>query len=320
MIDRSILVTITDGYASAMGHDPEYRIQLDYSKTVDETALSRGQELILEFPVESADELSAVLQIENQIAEYKSNVNYDHGLECAFNAAVLDMLPAAMAAEDSSSDNFNLDDEKLKVVILKEARDSTYEDTAEHLANSKKLTKKIGIDNIPSASTIFHWTRDLKKDCSSLSSVITRLVHAVYRNGVPTPQDTKSRYSLDTSDVINTNNLSLSIKNRTLINWFDDILDIISEPITFNRAQNTTYDSTEIIGACALAALINSPSSAPIVGSFVFDSNEIMGEYIYELVKKLNIHEINEVFREINYNIVNYASEIGFLLKTKILD
>jgi len=301
--DQSITVSVADNYASAMGRNLEYEVCLNYSERVDETALSRGKELSLNFPLESADELSAISHIEDQIVKSQLRVNYNSDI--TFDDAVLDMLPLAMAAEDISLDDSNIDEKKLKVVILRKARCDTLQDIVEHLSNNKKLTAKIGIDKVPSSSTIYNWTHDLRGNCSSLSSVIGRLVHAAYRNGVSPPQDTRTEYSLGTTDVINVDKLSLDLENRALINWCDEILDKISEPITFNRAENISYHSDEIVGASALAALINSPSSAPIFGSWIFDPDDIVGDHIYGLIKKLNMYEINEVFREVNYNIVN---------------
>lgn len=316
MSDRSITVAVADDYASAMGRDAEYDVWLNYAEEVDKTVLSRGKELSLDFPLENADELSAISQIEDQIAKNQSRVNYNYDIECAFDAAVLDMLHIAIA-EDLSLDDFNIDEKKLKVIILRKARCDTYKDIVKHLSNNKHLTNKIGIEKVPAASTICGWTRDLEANCSSLSSVIVRLVHAAYRNGVSTPEDTKSQYNLGVSDAINADNLSLGVENRALINWCDEILDKISDPITFNRAENISYHSDEIVGASALAALINSPSSAPIFGSWIFDPDDIVGDHIYGLIKKLNMYEINEVFREVNYNIVNYASQVGFFNKSQ---
>lgn len=133
MSDRSITVAVADDYASAMGRDAEYDVCLNYAERVDKTVLSRGKELSLDFPLETTDQLSAISQVEDQIAKNQSRVNYNYDIECAFDAAVLDMLPVAMAAEDLSLEDLNIDEKKLKVIILRKARCDTYQETIEHI-------------------------------------------------------------------------------------------------------------------------------------------------------------------------------------------
>lgn len=313
MSDQSIPINIIDEYSDPVGRESEYNICIKYPDNVSETILSRGSELNLGFPLTRVDELSAVVQIESQIARSKSTHCYDPDLRCAFDLAVLDMLPVAMNSEGLSFSSFDIEKNKLKIIILKKARCDSYKGIAEHIHDNKELINNIGIDSIPKGNTVWNWDDQLETSQTPLNSVITRLVHAAYRNGVTTPKDAKSHFGLGNSDRININELTQDIENRALMNWIDEILNMVSEPITFDRAQNKSYGVKEIIGACALASLINSPSSAPVFGSWIFNSDNIIGDHLYELIAKLDAYEINEIFTEINYNIIKYASGIGFL-------
>jgi len=120
------------------------------------------------------------------------------------------------------------------------------------------------------------------------------------------------KYDLGEYDTIDVTELSQGLENKVLQNWMDEILDDITEPVKFGRAHNTTYSDSEIIGATALAALINGPHSAPTFGSWIFDDNIISADHLYTLIESLDKQTIDDIFRKVNGRIIRYASEIGF--------
>ena len=314
MSEQSIPITVHDRYAVGLNSDTTYEITIDYAETPPE--IDRGQPLSVEYPLTTTSELNYLSQIQDQLAAYNSSQTYESDIESTFDCALLDILPIALTAEDVELSDFDISNKYIQALVIKEARGITSDaKLTDYLDNCQQLVNKLGIESIPDQSTIWRYSNRI--DEQQLSSVVTRLVHAVYRNGIDTPDNTKSNYNLEGHNKIKINKLSQEVENIVLVNWVDELLDEIVDPLTFNRAQNKSYQIKEIIGSAALGALINGPYSAPVCGSWFFDGGDIIGEHLYDLIKTLDKDSINKIFNQITVNIVEFASNIGFFNQPK---
>lgn len=314
MSEQTIPITVCDRYAGDFNSDTTYETTIDYAEIPP--AIDRGQPLTVEYPVTTTRELNYISQIQDQLARYNSSHSYESNIESTFDGAILDILPIALAAEGVELNDFDISDKYIQALTIKKARCITSDaKLTDYLHENEDLVNKLGIESVPDQSTMWRYSSQI--DQQKLSSVVTRLVHAVYRNGINLPNKTKRDYNLEGHNKIDIKRLSQNVENVVLVNWVDELIDEIVDPLTFNRAKNKSYQINEIIGSAALGALINGPYSAPVFGSWFFDTGDIIGDHLYDLIKSLDKDEINEVFNQINKNIVEYASGVGFFTQTK---
>ena len=310
-------MTVIDDFADVVGIETSYNVCLTYANNRDSKygiISERGKPLSIEYPVKSADDHQNLRQIEDQLAAYnRSRNDYESCYHSEFDAAILEMLPIALDAEGLQPTDFDIPVRYLRALIIKKARNlKSNQAIANYLLSNKDLADDIGFESIPENQSTFWYHYDSVDD-NPVATVVTRLVHATYRNGVAVPDETKQKYDLENYNTIDETKLSQEVKNEALQNWMDEILDDIIEPVKFGRAQNTSYSEREIIGAMALGSLINGPHSAPIVGSRIFDNaNIISADHLYTLIKSLDKYEIDDTLKEVNNRIIQYASEIGF--------
>jgi len=313
MHDDSIQITVTDRYASVFDRDPTYQTTVDYPEAAA-PALYRGRPLSVEYPLATPEEFACLSPIEDQLAE--ENTASEFNEDAQFDQIVLDMVPLALDAEQVSVSDFRMKEKYVRALLIKNARcfDSNSSLT-EHLYANPALASRIGFESIPDQSTF--WKHNNDRDQGLLSSVVSRVVHGAFRNGIHVPPQTKNAYNLGVTSKVTTNTITQNVENKLLVNWVDEILDAIVDPLTFGRAANSSYEINEIIGSTALAALINGPYSAPIFGSWFFDDTTIIGDHLYDLIKSLDKEDIDRIFNEIRANIVNYSSKIGFFDERK---
>lgn len=317
MSDRQTSITVVDEFAQVVGIETTYNCSVTYADSRDSKygkISDRGVPLSIEYPVESADDHQYLQQVEDQVAVYnRSRNNYESCSHSEFDAAILAMLPIALDAEDLQLSDFHTSTQYVYSLIIKKARNlRSNEAIADYLKSNKDLADEIGFESVPEDQSTFWYHYD-DVDDNLVAPVVTRLVHAAYRNGIEIPEKTRRKYHLEEYDTIDVTKLSQGLENEVLQNWMDEILDDIIEPVKFGRAHNVTYTEGEIIGATALAALINGPYSAPVFGSWIFDdANIISGDHLYTLIESLDKQTIDDIFRKVNNRIIRYASEIGF--------
>jgi hypothetical protein len=311
-----ISVSVVDEYAEVIGIDTPYNCEVTYSDCDNKGPIAhQGLPLSIEYPLCTVDNHQHVSQIEDQLAIYNNSRNdYESCLESTFDDAIFEMLPTALDEEGLQPAELDISLRYFYSLIIKESRNiSSNKGIVNYLNSKPNLARKIGFGTVPKDQSTF-WHHYEKVDNNVVAPVVRRLVHAAHRNGIEVPERTRQGYHLGEHQLIDVTKLSQESENQALQNWIDEILDNVIEPVTFGRAENISYTEREIIGATALAALINGPYSAPKIGSWLFNNTDIIGgSHLYTLIESLEKQEIDEMFRGINISIIRYASQLGLL-------
>jgi hypothetical protein len=316
MSEPQITISVVDEFAETIGIETPYNCVITYKEGDDEYGPieKRGSPLSIEYPQPSVNIYQHLSQIEDQLAVYNEpRNNYQSHLRSNFDAGILEMLPTALDEEGLQLADFDIDARYFHALIIKKSRNITSNNgIVDYLQSNAALANTIGFESVPQDQSTF-WYQFKKIDYNVLEPVVRRLVHAAHRNGFSLPDSIIESYHLGKCNLIDVTKLPQDSENQALKNWIDEILDDVIGPVTFGRAENKYYTEEEIIGATALAALINGPYSAPAFGSWIFDDPDIIsGNHLYTLIESLEKQKMDEIFRKINNRIIEYASQIGF--------
>lgn len=284
----------------------------------------QGREISIENPAEDVSELPHRIHLAAQLAKANresDQYSYPDASELSddqvaniFDEDILNLVDWALDAVDMAVDDFDIDERHIRAIILHEAWEmNSWPRLTEHLKD--KTGRIIGYESVPDQSTFWKAAKKLRKNdhLQILRDAATQAVHTLFRNTVPIPDEVMQAYGLDGPAVIDERKIHRGTHRAALINWVDELLDDLLEPLSFGRDSSTEYSVRQIAGAIAQAAYANGLESARPTAAWYHAEEDIPpGYHIGRLIRGLDQNEILEIFTHINKRFIKLASERGF--------
>jgi hypothetical protein len=235
----------------------------------------------------------------------------------AFDEAVLDCVPWALAAEGVEQEALNERPTYVKSILLHDARRmDSFPGLTEHLDRVGQTKQRVGFDTIPDQSTLYRSAVRLSEAGyrDRITAAAKRAAFAAARNGVPTPDPVRTAHELEMPTVVDERAISSHTERAAILNWMDYLLDDLLAPISFGRASNSSFTIKQIIGAFAQAALVNSLNSARPTALWYYSEDEIpTASQVSGLVRQLTHRDILEMFTEVTQVFLEKLRRWNFL-------
>lgn len=326
---------MTDGKSSGVQltcSDPYRQDLYNVDKTQTSIVLSpgrysdreRGPDISLSYPVEESSLLPYVTHLEAQLAAASDVALYNDlcasseagsaSRQDVFDIALLRVLDRAFCAEGRPIGDCSTGNKKIAALSLHEAYSmESYPMLETHLEDSEKVAGNIGFTSVPDQSTFNRAEAACEYSPNIFENATRRAVHAVYRNGVPIPDDVIDNYCLESRAKITPSHISADIKSKALFTAVDRIWHKLVEGVSFGRADNKQFSVKQLLAACAIAARRDGFNGVHEASLFRYNSDEIIKPpTIREFVRNLELSEIPHIFENIYNNFVILANEWGF--------
>lgn len=254
-----------------------------------------------------------------------AETNYEHLREIGrlndtdpdqlFDGVVCDIAGYALSRVGFSPTEREL--EKYRALVLQVLRDlPTNQALADYIAGYTVQTRReFGLGDARGRSTYQKTARALtdagRYDDLVQAAEIT--AYGVFGLGVPLPASTEARYNLSQQVGPAAAEYSARTRRSALYALVHDLMELVGEHFTFDRASNTSTTVESLLGVCAHSALLDvSVESYAESAQHLFGVEDaVSGTRTYELAGSLSLWEVNDVFDDITYALLDYASDTG---------
>lgn len=331
--DSKVTASHTDAFTSEFSTtegDGEYDREIQYDPGPTTEGLGpieeRGRDLDIEHPVENTEELTHRAHLAVQFAESNrlsrqsevgvtANGTADD-VAATFDEAILDIAAMTLEAEGLSFATLPIPEDHSKALVLHDAwRMNSYPALTKHLVDTESTAQLLGYDSVPDQSTFWKASNRLEEESyrEAITAAATRAVHAVFRNGIETPETVIESYGLDISPALDEREVADETRRVAIRHWVEFLLDESLDPVSFGRAENKSYTVDEILAAIAQAGLVNGPNSARPSAAWYYDAGDIpTASQLSRLMTDLDRNEIVEMFTAVNRRFIRTAKQLGF--------
>lgn len=329
-INSSVSVEYIDPYRPYIPRvsGDRYEFNLSYTE-VTETGtsyhdLSRHVGSTIHFPVDEITELICLKHLSAQAAvsnrgKYQTPVGGMNQLrvESEIDETVLRLIEFVFKTMGQQQDAFSHEPPYIKALLIHDVWGMNSIPTLmKYMGRHDKIAEQIGYADVKTNKSLFYKIDNQlqsQNDRQHISAAATRIVHALWRNGYPLPDQIEAAHDLNVDSKIDEGSISPPTRRAAIFNWIEKILPQIINCISFNRAQNTSYSTTDIVGSLAQAAMIDGVYSAEKIGGWHYSDEDLIGSrQLNSLLSDMTIRSINNMFEEVTQEFITRISELGF--------
>lgn len=280
--------------------------------------------------------LTAQLHYHNR--ERWSDWPFPNDTTTLYDVAILDVMRKALELERVSPDDFDIPDQRLNFIFLKQAREPRdLQSFYGYIKSSDVICAELGFpdEGLPSYEILRQEANERfpaeleesERERDAFNAAVVRAVYAVYRNGIKTPASVDETYGFDNvAPPLYERNVCRSAKQTALHNWVRKLIDETLDPLTFGRDRPRT-SFTQYLGLFAASALYGCGiQEVPNVSDYNYPRDTIpkgsgVGKYIRNEVPlnpsraALNdskIPSITEQFDAVQKRTLAFANQLGF--------
>jgi len=285
----------------------------------------RGQDVVVEHPVENVEELYHKVHLTVQFAEAnqpdkKDEKEPSEGLTsesaAEFDKTILKLAERTLREEGLLLDELPGKPRRVQALLLHDAwAMDSHPGLVEHLDETEATARRLGFGSIPDQSTFWRTHDALCEEGyrGNIQNAATRAVHAAARHGITIPESALKAHGLDVSVPIDEREVAGATRRAAIRNWVDSLLDELLEPISFDRLENLRHAVEAIIAAVAQGAYAHGLNSARPTASWYYETGEVpTAGQVSRLLRGIDSQEILRMFTDINRRFIRIASEYGF--------
>ena len=315
--DVDIPISINQRQSSDLIYDIE---ELKDTKQIERVA---GDEIVINYPVDSVSELDYLQYIESQFADINK---IDADVE-SIDRTICELIPFYLNQEGIQLPSDLETAARAQCLILKQVRGfESDEKIVSYLKDKSYVTQLFGagVDCIDVSPSTYTNVRDSYVDKQSVQNAIRRLNHMLYRNGIPLNELSDAGYTVGKSIPLG-EKLPNQLRYQALVNWCNLLLEQLTDGISFHR-DGEKYSVREIIAAIANLTLEknkNKTKRRNIANLAYKDDHVTLGqirEIIYNNIGQENFlatkQELEHISTEMHRNLFQFAAdELGFFSK-----
>jgi len=305
----------------------KYEFTLSYSELPDtrsnNQSLTRSTDSTITYPVAEHSELHRLKHLSAQAAaanqrKYETPVGGldEIRIEIEIDEIAVELFGFVRQATNTQLTSLSCPDSIAKALLLHDIWDfNSIPKLINHLHSHPAVAELVGCEDTITKSKLYQANKRLKSNSERryIHAAATRIVHAFWRNGYPLPDQIRSGHELTVEPLIRETHIDAATRRSAVFNWIANILPPLTDHISFDRAANTSYTITDIVGSLAQAALIDGVYAAEDMAGWHYNDDDLIGgRHLTDLLSDLTIRSINNTFRDVHREFISIASELGF--------
>jgi hypothetical protein len=311
----------TDSYADETSHSQQNRVddfQTFNSSATDDVSISHpgeGREAI---------ELRKPLLVAMARQNVSESAFEDSNIDTIFDEALCDVTELALKDAEFGVEDSEVELFKLQALLIHIARDfDSFRKLADYVSQySAGESTRFDLP-VRGASTYQKAAKQLKENNTfgTLEDACFIAVHALFWNGVPIPDTVEKRYSLSDELGPEASDFSPASRQLALYNLVEDLLELVVQNLTLDRASNKSRPLRPLVGAFAYAARHGETIEYyKQTARHSFDLRDAAsGSTFRGHINDLKVVDIADMFGEIHEELLQYVIESGVLSEPVIV-